>query len=589
MKWKAFIFWTFVFIGLLSFFYSFNIYLYKRQEELQFFIPQWPYIKSILWIPGGCCTALGQFFVQYYQNSLFASLLNSTLLCGIGIFFYLILQQIVQRTYNYLLALIPVLGLLKMHLRLNYVLDGTLGLFLMMALLFGFTLIQGKRRWLIYSVLSTLVVYSLAGQLVILYTALLFIVGCIHRFKGWQYTLLPMALGSILTYIGARFSLYIPLIEGLQPAEYHEMQLQPDSYIYYVWIRFVFVAAILLLSGYLLKHISWSKWWRKSLITVVIAIVLFDISGMCLPDPYDVQNRMADRISSLAQQKEWDAIIRMHQGKRITNYVSLNFLNMALAQKGLLGDKLFYFDQKGPKSLLADWNHTFFMSKLLSDIHFMIGDLSMSEAYAMDGLTLAKRKGSPRMMQRLVQINLIKGDKNIAEKYINLLSQMPCYKEWAEKYRGYLGHPDLMKLDNLLASKKAADPAVNDLLCLVETDSLWMMHIEETGVNKTALEYLGCSYLLAKELDKFKSLLVKIEDDSRWQKLPVHFQEAALILSIKDPTLLKSISIEPSISERFKEFQIHNKMEHPDNNQIASLYQLYGNTFWFYYYYKQLK
>ena len=70
MKWKAFIFWTFVFIGLLSFFYSFNIYLYKRQEELQFFIPQWPYIKSILWIPGGCCTALGQFFVQYYQNSL---------------------------------------------------------------------------------------------------------------------------------------------------------------------------------------------------------------------------------------------------------------------------------------------------------------------------------------------------------------------------------------------------------------------------------------------------------------------------------------------------------------------------------------
>ena len=90
---------------------------------------------------------------------------------------------------------------------------------------------------------------------------------------------------------------------------------------------------------------------------------------------------------------------------------------MALAQKGLLGDKLFYFDQKGPKSLLADWNHTFFMSKLLSDIHFMIGDLSMSEAYAMDGLTLAKRKGSPRMMQRLVQINLIKGDKNKYMRY----------------------------------------------------------------------------------------------------------------------------------------------------------------------------
>lgn len=588
MKWKAVIFWIFVFIGLLSFFHSFNIYLYKRQEELQFFIPQWSYIKNIVWLPGGFCTALGQFFVQYYQNSLFASLLNSSLLCGTGILFYLILQQIAQRTYNYLLALIPVFGLLKMHLRLNYVLDGTLGLFLMVALLFGFTLIQGRRRWLLYGLLSASALYLFAGQLVILYTALLFIFGCIHRFKGWQYTLLLMALGAFLTYIGARNSLYIPLIEGLQPAEYHEMQLLPDSYIYYVWIRFAFVAAILLLSGYLLKKISWSKWWRKSLITVVIAIVFLDISGMCLPDPYDIQNRMADRISSLAQQKEWDTIIRMHQGKRITNYISLNFLNMALAQKGLLGDKLFYFDQKGPKSLLAEWNHTFFMSELLSDIHFMIGDLSMSEGYAMDGLTLAKRKGSPRMMQRLVQINLIKGDRKIAEKYINLLSQMPYYKAWADKYRGYQDHPDRMKLNKELASKKIADLTVNKLLCLVDTDSLWMMHLEETVVNRTALEYLGCSYLLAKELDKFKTLLTKIEDDPRLQPLPVHFQEAALILSINDSSLLKSISIKPSISERFKQFQIHNKVEHPDNNQLASLYRLYGNTFWFYYYYKQL-
>ena len=87
---------------------------------------------------------------------------------------------------------------------------------------------------------------------------------------------------------------------------------------------------------------------------------------------------------------------------------------MALAQKGALGDRLFRYDQKGPQSLLASWDRTYYMSCLLSDIHYMIGDISLSEGYAMEGLTLAKRGGSPRLLQRLVKISLIRGDFALA-------------------------------------------------------------------------------------------------------------------------------------------------------------------------------
>ena len=115
-----------------------------------------------------------------------------------------------------------------------------------------------------------------------------------------------------------------------------------------------------------------------------------------------------NELSVWEQRNDWDTIIREHPEKEETDYVSLNYLNMALAQKGLLGDRLFHYDQKGPQSLLASWDRTYYMSCLLSDIHYMIGDISLSEGYAMEGLTLAKRGGSPRLLQRLVKISLIR-------------------------------------------------------------------------------------------------------------------------------------------------------------------------------------
>ena len=141
-----------------------------------------------------------------------------------------------------------------------------------------------------------------------------------------------------------------------------------------------------------------------------------------------------NELSVWEQRDDWDTIIREHPEKEVTDYVSLNYLNMALAQKGALGDRLFHYDQKGPQSLLASWDRTYYMSRLLSDIHYMIGDISLSEGYAMEGLTLAKRGGSPRMLQRLVKISLIRRDFALADKYLGILGRLPGYRRWAEKY-----------------------------------------------------------------------------------------------------------------------------------------------------------
>lgn len=145
MKGRTLVFWLFVFAGLWFFFCSFGTSTFQRQEEVQLFIPEWVVIRDMLSVPGGFCAVVGQALVQYYTSSLFVLWVNSTFLCVIGFLCYLLLQEIAPRGYNLLLALFPVLGLVKAHTSPFYVLDGTVGLLLL--LFFSFVLsVSGDRR-----------------------------------------------------------------------------------------------------------------------------------------------------------------------------------------------------------------------------------------------------------------------------------------------------------------------------------------------------------------------------------------------------------------------------------------------------------
>lgn len=588
MKWKTPIFWLLVFAGLFFFFRSFNLYFYQRQEDMQLFIPEWEHLREILLMPGGFCSIVGQALVQYYPNLLIALFINCSLLCVIGILTYMLLEAIASKGYNLLLALVPVLGLMKAHLRSDYVLDGTIGLFLMLLFLFVSLRIRKVRMWLLYGLGSTVIIYLLAGQLAALYSLLLVALALFCRREKGYYSLAALFLGLTLTYAGIRLAIYIPLTDGIYSRHFQEAQLQPDSYMYFVWIRFTVLLLILFAVAYGMRFLPWQKRIGKIIITASTVFALFIFSSFCLPEPYDVQNHLMDKLSVLERRQDWDAIIEMHQGQKINSHVSLNYLNMALAQKGMLGDRLFHYEQSGPQSLLVTWNGTYFISALLSDIHYRIGDISTSESYAMEGLTLAKRGGSPSMLQRLIKISLIRQDWALADKYINLIGHLPAYRKWAEQYREYIHHPEKIEQDKELAIKSLPASEDDNLLCLTNIDSLWTEHLSEPGANRMAFEYLGCSYLLAKETDKFKTLLLRVAEIPEWQPLPIHFQEAVLVIAIDDASILEKISVRPEILARCKQFQQDIREASKDSNGLARLYKQYGNTFWFYYYCKKL-
>ena len=586
-KTKVGLYGCLLFGGLFAYLYTFNTFLYGQQEEVQAFVPSWTYIRELLREPGGFLAVAGQWVTQYYRMPLFPFFFNALLLTGIACCTYRLLQQVADRGYHLLLAVLPALCLLKAQLRLDFVADGSIGLFLLLLVLTLEQFCTTGRQRLLYGFGSVLMIYLLTGQWVLLYGLLWLGMSWVRQIAPEQkiMAVLPLVVGIGLTYYVIDQALALPLTEGIYSLRYQESQLQPDSLLHFVAIRFTFGWLALLLLAFLLSRISltrkpirWGLWLLSGV--AVAGALRFAWSG-----EGERQTYWVDRLATLTREQRWPEVIQAFAGKQVIGAMSLNQLNVALAHEGLLGDNLFLYTQQGPQSLLANWDRTYAMSVVLSDVHYAIGDFSTSESYAMEGLTLARRGGSPRMLQRLAQISLIRRDFALATKYLERLRVMPMYRAWAERYLADVAHPERIEADKELAGKHLPRVEADSLLGQYSIEQLWLAHEVASADDRLAWIYLGCSYLLARELDAFGDFLRRTAPEAaEGVALPRAFQEAALLWMTQGHELPAGWQVQPAVSEHFDQFRQAVQSARHDTNGVARLYRDYGHTFWFYFY-----
>ena len=582
MKGKTILYSLLVLSGLYFYLHIGGMYTLLRQEEVQLFIPTWAELFPKLLTPGGACEVLAKALVQAYRSPALVWLILSTLILPIGLLTYGLLERLSKQSYHFFQALFPVCALAKAHTSAFYVLDGTVGILISLLFLYGYACIQRQLYKHIFSLVSTLAVYLICGQLVALYGILVMLFCLLATPKAWKTALGAIVPGLVLPLITIRWTPCVPLTDGIYSQAYQESQLQPDSYLYFVWIRTCILLGVLFIVSYLMKHLPLKRRWINIATTAVSGLGFAAYAFLQLPNMEDTLNNEMEHLAYLSKKKDWESIVETFDKRPPTNYIEQNFLFLALAKQNKLGNTLFAYNPKGPHSLLASWDHRYYTSVLLSDIHFAIGDLTLSESYAMEGLTLSKRGGSPYMMQRLVEISLIREEWNLANKYLEILGRLPAYKEWAKAHQAYLHHPERVK-QNASWKHISLSQQADNLFSLLTVDYIWKEHLHGATPNPIAEMYIGCSYLLAKELEKFKDFLFVI---SKEQVIPIHFQEALLILASDEPTLLEQFTIDTATINRFKLFQQDIRKASKDSYGLTQLQRKYGDTYWFYYFCK---
>ena len=540
MKYKLVAFWLIVFGALFAFLQMCFEYHFYYIEQSQLFLFSEAYIRNKLLLPGGFSMLVAEFLVQFFIRPYVGALVTAALLTGVGVCTAGIVKRIAPVSGLFILYVLPMLALLFMHFDFNYRVQGTVCYLMMMALLCGYMRIRNDLFRLVAGCVLVPVLFWLAGSIAVLFAGMVCLFEGLRKTPKWYISLIGVAEVLLLGVGTVYFSLMGEYRWVFGPDLYYHYTLHPKEIIYYSWIclPLVFLVAFFIRN----KNSLSGKKWRAGISCIAQLAMIAAVLWWGMPKYSDAKTLKLKKLDYFARTEQWDKTIEECKGK-LTNFLYMCHLNMALANKGELSDKMFNFDQRGPQGLLVQWNKSENISCMLSDIYFTMGATASSQEMAFEGYVSAMEDGNPRMLKRLVQTNLIYGTYPVAEKYISILEKTYAYRDWAQSQRKYLYNDEVVESDPILGTRRRMLPDRNSLAMIKGLAGDLALFLEKGPANSAALQYLGAMYLLAKDLEGFKALVEKYYGTEFLPVLPVHFQEAVIVMSEKEPDYWKRFNV----------------------------------------------
>ena len=583
MKYKLVAFWLIVFGALFAFLQMCFEYHFYYIEQSQLFLFSEAYIRNKLLLPGGFSMLVAEFLVQFFIRPYVGALVTAVLLTGVGVCTAGIVKRIAPVSGLFILYVLPMLALLFMHFDFNYRVQGTVCYLMMMALLCGYMRIRNDLFRLVAGCVLVPVLFWLAGSIAVLFAGMVCLFEGLRKTPKWYISLIGVAEVLLLGVGTVYFSLMGEYRWVFGPDLYYHYTLHPKEIIYYSWIclPLVFLVAFFIRN----KNSLSGKKWRAGISCIAQLAMIAAVLWWGMPKYSDAKTLKLKKLDYFARTEQWDKTIEECKGK-LTNFLYMCHLNMALANKGELSDKMFNFDQRGPQGSLVQWNKSENISCMLSDIYFTMGATASSQEMAFEGYVSAMEDGNPRMLKRLVQTNLIYGTYPVAEKYISILEKTYAYRDWAQSQRKYLYNDEVVESDPILGTRRRMLPDRNSLAMINGLTGDLELFLEKGPANSAALQYLGAMYLLAKDLEGFKAMVEKYYGTEFLPVLPVHFQEAVIVMSEKEPDYWKRFNVSETIVARFTDYK-KQVLANRNNSAIAGLLnRSYGNTYWFYFMFK---
>lgn len=565
---------TAVFLQITNSFHFYYI------EQLQLFRYAADYWVAQVTEVGGVAALLGELLTQYFAYPYVGPVVIAALLTGIFWLTAAILRRIQPKREPWLLALLPALALLLILFDFNYLLKGTVAFAGMELALLGWMRLQ--RPWLrgITALLGVLFLYMTMGPVAGVFAVCMLLIDLFIRKEKLSYLfdLLAIAVFALLAWLAVETTWVRNAAFAWTAQAYYHPILTPKPEIYFAW-GCLPLALVLTALWPAKTELSVRRQWIEGVVqwTLFAALCYVSIPRYAHREAYplkqlDYANRLGD----------WDEVLRLSQGP-IQNYLYLNYLNRALAEKGELGDQAFAFNQHGPQGLMVGWDKTFSVSLLLSDVYFTLGEIALSQEMAFEANVSVIGAGSPRCLMRLVQTNLIFGTYPIAEKYIRLLEQMPVYRDWAKQHRAFLYNDAAVEADPLLGLKRRGLPKESDLAGIHGLEHDLLLRAEQQPEHTLPIQFVGVQRLLAKDLQGFQALIDTYYGTPALPTLPVSFQEAVIMLTEKQPERWSYYQVSQSVMNRFSEYRSL-VLQNRGNTQLPLLIQRYfGSTYWAYY------
>ena len=262
--------------------------------------------------------------------------------------------------------------------------------------------------------------------------------------------------------------------------------------------------------------------------------------------------------------------------------MTVSCLNLALSKTGRMSDHQFDYFQNGPEGLIPAFKGDFTSPVPTGEIYWHLGMVNTAQHYAFEAQeAIPDFQKSARLYKRLAQTNIVNGDWGVARKYLKSLHNTLFYRRWADETVALLDSGEIFEKRPELARARDLRLKEHDFLFSeTEMDSMLGLLRVENPSNDIALDYMMSWCLLKKDLGRFVELIGMVTAPT----MPKSYQEALLLRWVLTHDSFEGLPsyLLPAHAQRISRF-INDLQAGKKEDQMR---HDYGDTYWFYYYFR---
>jgi len=554
--------------------------------------------------PGGIADYLAEFVAQFFSFNTFGSFIIAAVAALQGFIALSIVHRLkgkIKLQYT-IFALILLFGTMVLcDYRYPYYASIRLLFSFIFTWVFCFMIQKHpKLSMILWPVFASLLFYLASGPALFVFsvsTAFIYIIT--NKQRIWL-SVIPviLLLAGLIHYAGYKFMFQMSLlnlyrITIVKPPELLGYTPSWQLYTYYSLLpALLAILAIIMLipkkvpATKIIKGKSISKVsiFRRTPVIVLLQVVGCALLGYFLfIQSYDPFKKNLITIEYYAENEQWHEVLKTAENIEIYD-LSVNYqVNRAYSHLGQLPDQLFTYPQLlGSKGLFLEqtmMNGTSTMPA--SDLYFDLGFMSESQHWAFEAQTLLPN--SPRILKRLVMINLVNRKYVLADKFLNVLDQNMLYHNWVSKYEKYVSDTTLAANDKVIAEKRRFNPH-KSTMDFGPYHALRLL-LETSKDNRMAYDYLITYCILDTHYNEFIQFLQNYSY-YKLKKLPNSWEEALSFYILKTKTIppfVEAQTISKDCMLRLKQFNITVKQFNNDLPVAKNTLQRdFGNTYWYY-------
>jgi len=490
------------------------------QEQYQLFQFTFDYFIKDFRQAGGVALYISEFLVQFY----YIPLLGAAILG----FVYFLLQRLtwrVMRTTDgsqYLFSFIPSILLLWLMGDVAMLLSYPVAMIIVLAMAWVM-----NRRSLLYDILLLPIVYWCCGPLTWLYL----ILRCIAVFSSRD------GKGYGRYILGVLLFVYLFIIQRLPLGDMQQYPSEAMMYgcnysmipLYFPSLTFVIPVVVVLI---VIQSTALSRWPLSKRLTATLSIVTCAILGWAsVSYGYDKDQYELICYDYLIRNERWDDLIERAEKYQVHTPFSSVAVNLALAEKRQLANRMFHFYQCGPEALIMGRVRDLMSMLPSAEAFWRLGLINSAQRYMFDTQeSILNGRMSGRCTKRIAECMIVNGHYKTARKQLEQLKKSLFYSAWAQEAEALLGNENAINAHPVYGRLRKLRHNEDFLFKSNMINRMFGMLFMNNKDNRMALDYFMGQLLLEGQLQTFAQNMQMVQQFGGYSAMPIGYQDAMLCI-----------------------------------------------------------